>query len=105
MVGTWLGEIRSCSCLPVLPHSAWVLLDKIYQPFSTSLYVITLWKQLAISTYAIIAPQVGVADHDAVAEGKKSDNWRHHQPRSFLICRPIIASESRYALLPTYFRL
>ncbi len=39
MVGTWLGEIRSCSCLAVLPDSAWVLLNKIYQPFFTSLYV------------------------------------------------------------------
>ncbi len=38
MVGTWLGEIRSCSCLAVLPDSAWVLLNKIYQPFFTSLY-------------------------------------------------------------------
>ena len=26
IVGTWLGEIRSCSCLAVLPDSAWVLL-------------------------------------------------------------------------------
>ena len=34
MVGTWLGEIRSCSCLAVLLDSAWVLLNKIYQPFS-----------------------------------------------------------------------
>ena len=38
MVGTWFGEIRSCSCLAVLPDSAWVLLNKIYQPFFTSLY-------------------------------------------------------------------
>ena len=38
MVGTWLGEIRSCSCLAVLPDSAWVLLNKINQPFFTSLY-------------------------------------------------------------------
>ena len=38
MVGTWLGEIRSCSSLAVLPDSAWVLLNKIYQPFFTSLY-------------------------------------------------------------------
>ena len=38
MVGMWLGEIRSCSCLAVLPDSAWVLLNKIYQPFFTSLY-------------------------------------------------------------------
>ena len=38
MVGTWLGEIRSCSCLAVLPDSAWILLNKIYQPFFTSLY-------------------------------------------------------------------
>ena len=43
MVGTWLGEIRSCSCLAVLPHSAWVLLNKIYQPFFTSLYL--TWAQ------------------------------------------------------------
>ena len=34
----WLGEIRSCSSLAVLPDSAWVLLNKIYQPFFTSLY-------------------------------------------------------------------
>ena len=33
MVGTWLGEICSCSCLAVLPDTAWVLLNKIYQPF------------------------------------------------------------------------
>ena len=39
MIGTWLGEIRSCSCLAVLLDSAWVLLNKIYQPFFTSLYV------------------------------------------------------------------
>ena len=39
MVGTWLGEIRSCSCLAVLPDSAWVLLNKIYQPVFTSLYI------------------------------------------------------------------
>ena len=39
MVGTWLGEIRSCSSLAVLPDSAWVLLNKIYQPFFTSLYI------------------------------------------------------------------
>ncbi len=39
MVGTWLGEICSCSCLAVLPDSAWVLLNKIYQPFFTSLYM------------------------------------------------------------------
>ena len=38
MVGTWLGEIRSCSSLAFLPDSAWVLLNKIYQPFFTSLY-------------------------------------------------------------------
>ena len=42
MVGTWLGEIRSCSCLAVLPDSTWVLLNKIYQPFFTSLYTLTL---------------------------------------------------------------
>ena len=39
MVGTWLGEIRSCSSLAVLPDSSWVLLNKIYQPFFTSLYL------------------------------------------------------------------
>ena len=37
MVGTWLGEICSCSSLAVLPDSAWVLLNKVYQPFFTSL--------------------------------------------------------------------
>ena len=37
MVGTWLGEFCSRSCLSVLPGSAWVLLDKIYQPFITPL--------------------------------------------------------------------
>ena len=43
MVGTWwVGEIRSCSCLAVLPDPAWVLLNKIYQPFFTSLYIISL---------------------------------------------------------------
>ena len=42
MVGMWLGEIRSCSCLAVLPDSAWVLLNKIYQPFFTSLYTAVL---------------------------------------------------------------
>ena len=40
MVGTWLGEIRSCSSLAVLLDSAWVLLNKIYQPFFTSLYIL-----------------------------------------------------------------
>ena len=39
MVGTWLGEIRSYSSLAVLPDSARVLLNKIYQPFFISLYV------------------------------------------------------------------
>ena len=44
MVGTWLGEIRSCSCLALLPDSAWVLLNKIYQPFFTSLYnILYFW--------------------------------------------------------------
>ena len=40
MVCTWLGEIRSLSCLAVLPDSAWVLLNNICQPFFTSLYVL-----------------------------------------------------------------
>ena len=44
MVGTWLGEICSCSCLAVLPDSALVLLNKIYQPFFTSLYIFCLGK-------------------------------------------------------------
>ena len=34
MVCTWLGELCSCSCLTVLPDSAWVLHDEIYKPFS-----------------------------------------------------------------------
>ena len=38
MVCTWLREVCSCSCLPVLPGSAWVLLSKIYKPFMGSLY-------------------------------------------------------------------
>ena len=42
MVGTWMGEIHSCSCLAVLPDSALVLLNKIYQPFFTSLYNLDL---------------------------------------------------------------
>ena len=49
MVGTWLGEIRSCSILAVLPDSAWVLLNKIYQPFFTSLYF--LYFDLISSVY------------------------------------------------------
>ena len=35
---TWLGELSSCSCLTALPGPAWVLLSKIYKPFSRSLY-------------------------------------------------------------------
>ena len=34
----WLRELCSCSCLPVLPGSAWVLLRKIFILFSRSLY-------------------------------------------------------------------
>ena len=32
-------KISSCSCLTVPPGPAWVLLSKIYKPFSLSLYV------------------------------------------------------------------
>ena len=38
MVCTWLRDICSCSCLPVLPGPAWVLLCKIYKPFLGALY-------------------------------------------------------------------
>ena len=38
MVCMWLWEICSCSCLSVLPGPAWVLLSKIYKPFSGALY-------------------------------------------------------------------
>ena len=44
MVCTWLQEICSCSCLPVQPGPAWVLLSKIYRPF---------W-ELCITTLGII---------------------------------------------------
>ena len=39
MVGTWLGEICSCSTLTVLPGSAWVLLNKICQPLPTFFHI------------------------------------------------------------------
>ena len=81
MVGTWLGEIRSCSCLAVLPDSAWVLLNKIYQPFLTSLYwqsfsfihfVTTLWKMEGPACFCVV--------HAAVAfswgEGRKETELR-----------------------------
>ena len=35
---TWLREVCYCSCLPVLPGPAWVLLNKICILFSRSLY-------------------------------------------------------------------
>ena len=38
MVGTRLREISSCSSLTVLSGFAWVLLNKIYQPFFSPLY-------------------------------------------------------------------
>ena len=53
MVGTWLGEIRPCSCLAVLPDTAWVLLNKIYQPFFTSLY--TFLKDDTVNAVFILA--------------------------------------------------
>ena len=52
MVGTWLGEIRSCSSLAVLPDSAWVLLNKIYKPFLTSLYMTARHVRLLIGLSA-----------------------------------------------------
>ena len=39
MVYTWLREICSCSCLPVLLSPAWVLLSKINRPFLGALYM------------------------------------------------------------------
>ena len=56
MVGTWLGEIRSCSCLAVLPDTAWVLLNKIYQPFFTSLYRDGLEVDPRLREYRTLAP-------------------------------------------------
>ena len=38
MIGTWLGENSSCSCVTVLPGSAWDILNKIYQVVFTPLY-------------------------------------------------------------------
>lgn len=39
MVCTWLSEICSCSRLTFLPRSAWALLNKIYKPFFSILYL------------------------------------------------------------------
>ena len=36
---TWLREMCSCSCKPVLPDPAWVQLSKIYNPFLGALYI------------------------------------------------------------------
>ena len=33
MVCTWLGELCYCSCLPVLPDPAWVLLSYVLHTF------------------------------------------------------------------------
>ena len=33
MVCTWLGELYHCSCLPVLPGPAWVLLSYVLHTF------------------------------------------------------------------------
>ena len=46
MVGTWLREISSCSSLTVLSGFAWVLLNKIYQPFFTSLDFNPKWPRI-----------------------------------------------------------
>ena len=39
MDGTWFGEVSFCCCLPVLPGFAWVLLNKFYHPFFSTLYM------------------------------------------------------------------
>ena len=54
MVGTWLGEIHSCSCLAVLLDTAWVPLNKIYQPFFTSLYILGHRKNLASQHLGVV---------------------------------------------------
>ena len=36
-LGTWLREISSCSCLTVLPGTAWLLLNKICTPHKSKL--------------------------------------------------------------------
>ena len=46
MVCTWLRELCSCSCLPVLPGLDWVLLRKIYRPFYGALYLEDLFVDL-----------------------------------------------------------
>ena len=56
MVGMWLGENRSCSCLAVLPDTAWVLLNKIYQPFFTSLYCLLV---LSCAVFLPKSPKLG----------------------------------------------
>ena len=48
-VCTWLREISSCSCLPVLPGPAWVLLSKVYILFLGTLYKYITFDSLIIS--------------------------------------------------------
>ena len=43
MVGKWLVEICTCSCLTFLPSSGWVLLIRIYQPFSHLCRIRNIW--------------------------------------------------------------
>ena len=51
----WLREVCSCSCLPVLPDPAWVLLSKICILFSRSLYSgITKLSQLNLMSDLIV---------------------------------------------------
>ena len=52
-VSTWLREISSCSCLTVLPASAWVLLSKTCKPLFAPLYI---WFQ---GTAGSLVKQVG----------------------------------------------
>ena len=40
MDGKWFGEVSFCCCLPVLPSFAWVLINKFYQTFFSTLYLI-----------------------------------------------------------------
>ena len=43
MVRTWFGEFCYCSCLPVLPYPAWVLLSYILHTiFLNPVYLFTM---------------------------------------------------------------
>ena len=56
MVGMWLGEISSCSCLTVLPGPAWVLLSKTNIPLFPPLYYCDKVYKVTISCLKVIFP-------------------------------------------------